>query len=152
MKKLRYILYGLIIVFVYSCSSSSSDDGMMPNPDPDPDPMVDFTVRAATKTANHPWVNEGHSVGYTINGNQGATLELIRGTKYVFDVNTPGHPFYISTDDTGVGAGEVTNGVTGSMTTNGTLSFTPNSSHPDTLYYQCSVHPKMGYFILLSDN
>ncbi|MCT4604030.1 MAG: hypothetical protein N4A59_14165, partial [Marinifilum sp.] len=129
MKKLRYVLIGLIILFVYSCSSSSDDDGMMP--DPDPDPMVDFTVRTVTKTASHPWFGEGSAIGYTINGIEGSQLNLMRGTKYVFDINTPTHPFYISTDDTGVGAGEVSNGVTGSKTQNGTLTFTPNSNHPD---------------------
>ena len=150
MKKLRYFFYGLIILFVYSCSSSSSDDGMMP--DPDPDPMIDFTVTTVTKTASHPWFGEGSAIGYTINGNQGSQLNLMRGTKYVFDISTTGHPFYISSDDTGAGAGEITDGVTGSKTENGTLSFTPNSNHPDTLYYQCSIHAKMGYFIILSDN
>ncbi|MDQ2178179.1 hypothetical protein [Marinifilum sp. D714] len=154
MKKLRYILFGFILLMIYSCGggSDSDDGGMMPNPDPDPDPMIDFTVRTVTKTSNHPWFNQGSTIGYTINGNEGSQLNLTRGTKYVFDINTPTHPFYISTDDTGVGAGEVSNGVTGSKTQTGTLSFTPNSNHPDTLYYQCSAHPKMGYLIILSDS
>jgi|GEM_PF-2284514 len=150
MKKLRYILFGFILLMIYSCGGSSDDGGMMPNPDPDP--MIDFTVRTVTKTSSHPWFEEGSLIGYTINGTEGSQLNLTRGTKYVFDINTPTHPFYISTDDTGVGAGEVSNGVTGSKTQTGTLSFTPNSNHPDTLYYQCSAHPKMGYMIILSDS
>ena len=144
-------MLGIVILLIGgSCSSGGGDDdGMMPNPDPDLE--VDFTIRAAAKTSNHPWANEGHSVAYTVNGSEGVTLDLIRGTKYVFDINTPSHPFYISTDATGVGVGELTNGVTGSMTQNGTLTFTPNSSHPNMLYYQCSVHPKMGYIINIVD-
>ncbi|MCT4602905.1 MAG: hypothetical protein N4A59_08415, partial [Marinifilum sp.] len=124
MKKMLCILGGVLLLLIHSCSSSDSDDGM----NPDPDPMVDFTVRTVTKTSNHPWFGEGSAIGYTINGKEGRQLNLIRGTKYVFDINTATHPFYISTDDTGVGAGEVSNGVTGSKTQNGTLTFTPNSN------------------------
>ena len=149
MKKLLYVYGVIVLMLLYACGSSGGDDDMMP--DPDPDPMVDFTVRTVTKTSNHPWFGEGSAIGYTINGNEGNQLNLVRGTKYIFEISTSGHPFYISTDDTGVGAGEVTDGVTGSKTQNGTLSFTPNSNHPDTLYYQCSLHPQMGYFIILSD-
>ncbi len=149
MKKLIYMFAILFSFAIYSCSSGGDDDGMSPSPEPDP--VADFTVRAATKTANHPWANQGHSVAFTINGNEGVTLNLTRGTTYVFDINTPSHPFYISTNDTGEGEGEITDGVTGGMTTNGTLSFTPNSNHPDMLYYQCSVHPNMGYIIILTD-
>jgi len=90
-------------------------------PNPDPDPKVDFTVRAKAKTANHPWVNEGHSVGYTINGSEGLTLTLIRGVAYVFEIQISGHPFYISSDDTGVGADEIIDGVVGIMKENGLL-------------------------------
>ena len=146
MKRLICILGGVLLLLVYSCSSDSDDD-MNPNPSP----MVDFTVRTVTKTSNHPWFGEGSAIGYTINGVQGDELSLVRGTKYVFEIITPTHPFYISSDDTGVGAGEITDGVTGSKTQNGTLTFTPNNSHPNLLYYQCSAHPKMGYKINISD-
>jgi hypothetical protein len=146
MKKIFYILG--ILLFVFACSSGGDGDD---DPMPDPDPMVDFTVRSVTKTSSHPFFGEGSAIGYTINGVQGDELNLVRGTKYVFDINTPTHPFYISSDDTGVGAGEITDGVTGSKTQNGTLTFTPNNSHPDMLYYQCSEHPKMGYKINISD-
>ena len=151
MKKLQHILFAMILLLICSCSSSDNNDGGM-MPDPDPNPTADFMVRTVTKTANHPWFGEGSAIGYTINGNEGSPLNLVRATEYVFDISTPTHPFYISTDDTGVGAGEVTSGVTGSKTQNGTLRFTPNSNHPDTLYYQCSSHPKMGYMIILSDS
>lgn len=149
MKNFKLIITVFALTFFYSCGSSGGDDDM--SPDPDPTPEADFNVRSAAKTSAHPWASQGHSVAYTINGNEAVTLTLTRGTNYVFEISTSSHPFYISTDDTGEGVGEVTNGVTGSMTDNGTLSFTPNNTHPDLLYYQCSVHPKMGYIINLID-
>lgn len=149
MKNCKWIFFIVAVVLTFACSSGGEDDGMMP--DPNPTPSADFTVRAAAKTSNHPWANQGHSVAYTINGTEALTLTLKRGTTYVFSINTPTHPFYISSDDSGEGAGEITSGVTGSMTENGTLRFTPNSTHPDLLYYQCAVHSKMGYLINIVD-
>ncbi|RUT77780.1 hypothetical protein [Ancylomarina longa] len=149
MKRISRLFTILILAFLYSCSSGGGDDGMTPTPNPQP--KADFTVRTATKTASHPWANKGHSVGYTINGIEALTLTLTRGTTYVFEIQTSGHPFYISTDEIGASAGEVTDGIVGSMTENGTLRFTPNSNHPDLLYYQCGIHQQMGYIINIVD-
>jgi len=113
--------------------------------------IPDFTVRVVVKTDAHPYFQQGHTVGFSINGVQGKELTLFRGTTYTFRVNTPGHPFYISTSAVGNGAGEVTNGVTNSMTRNETLSFTPNSDHSDLLYYQCDNHDHMGWKINIID-
>ncbi|MFA8433112.1 MAG: hypothetical protein ACEPOZ_01225 [Marinifilaceae bacterium] len=151
MDKLRLFLMLLVVAVVAACSSGSDgdDDGMIPNPNPSPN--VDFAVREQTKTSAHPQFGAGSNHGYTIDGIEGKELTLARGTTYIFDVNTPGHPFYISTSLIGQGAGEVTEGVTNSKTTNGTLSFTPNGNHPDLLYYQCDVHDNMGWKINIVD-
>jgi hypothetical protein len=63
-------------------------------------------------------------------------------------------PFYISTDAVGGSnyIGEVTNGVSNSGAINyETLTFTPDSTHSDTLYYQSATAEYMGYRIILSD-
>ena len=152
MKKIQILLMLIAVAFFTACSSGGGGGDSDPDPGPGPGPITpDFTVRDATKTNAHPYFQQGHSEGYTIDGVQGKVLTLTRGTTYTFGVNTPGHPFYISTSTVGNGAGEVTDGVTSSMTTNGTLSFTPNGNHPDLLYYQCDVHDNMGWKINIVD-
>jgi hypothetical protein len=80
---------------------------------------------------------------YTINGSDNPTLNLLRGHTYGFDVNAPGHPFYIKTAQvTGTGS-QWTEGVTNAGTTSGTVLFTVPTDAPATLFYQCGVHAAM---------
>jgi len=113
-----------------------------------------FSVISQLKNHSHPYFGTGSGNGYTIDGVQGKELTLIRGITYSFSVLAPGHPFFISTSPVGGPANlasEVTEGVTGSMVTNGTLTFTPNASHPNLLYYQCGAHNNMGWRINIVD-
>ncbi len=104
-----------------------------------------FMVMDVMKDPSHPYYGVGSAMGYEIDGVQGKELTLVRGITYTFNINAPGHPFYISTDPNGAGAGEVTQGVTGSQTDVGILTFTPDNSHPSLLYYQCFSHLNMGW-------
>jgi hypothetical protein len=80
---------------------------------------------------------------YTINGSDNPTLNLLRGHTYGFDVNAPGHPFYIKTVQvTGTGS-QWTEGVTNAGATAGTVLFTVPADAPATLFYQCAVHSAM---------
>jgi len=85
---------------------------------------------------------------YYINGVQQDTLTLYEGSTYTFNVNTVGHPFWFSESPDGRVAGVIqtpyTNGVTGSGTEQGTVTFTVPSGAPSTLYYYCEVHSNMG--------
>lgn len=111
-----------------------------------------FTVIVVPKDSTHPYFGIGNGNGFEVNGVQGKELTLIRGITYTFNVNTPGHPFHISTDSTGGSyAGEVTDGVTNSRVMTGTLTFTPNANHPAELYYVCGFHQLMGYHINIID-
>jgi hypothetical protein len=79
-----------------------------------------------------------------------------RGGTYTFNVNAVGHPFYLTTDNgssytSGSYAFEYTNGVTGSRTDNGTVTFTVPQEAPDTLYYQCGIHSSMRGSITIKD-
>lgn len=106
-----------------------------------------FTVSVANKTAEHPWANLGWPEGYVVNGTQGATLTLVRGETYVFEMqNVPSiHPFYISTNASGGGAGVWNEGVQGNFATGtASVTFTVPQTAPDVLYYQCSLHGSMG--------
>lgn len=144
-------LVGLFFLTVLlACSGSDDVTDTLPEP-PQPDPNIDFVVVVVTKTNAHPLFNQGHPFGYRINNVEGREITLKRGTTYTFSVNTPGHPFYISTSEVGASAGEYTAGVTNGRITSGTLVFTPDGNTPDLLYYQCFIHPSMGYIINITD-
>ena len=123
-----------------------------------------FTVTTASTTSAHPYFSYGPFQVYEIDGVQGAELTLIRGETYYFTMDNVlfFHPFYLSTDmfggQSGSFVGQVTTGVsnldavgTYSATNNQTIAFTPNSSHADTLYYQCGNHMYMGYRLIITD-
>ena len=81
---------------------------------------------------------------------------IYRGGTYTFNVNAAGHPFYLTTDNgsnfaSGTYFGEYTNGVTGSRTDSGTVTFTVPADAPDTLYYQCGNHSPMRGQITVKD-
>ncbi len=87
-------------------------------------------------------VNNG-AIAYKINGVGNATLHLVRGESYDFDVTANGHPFYIKTINS-IGTGnQFTNGVTGNGTQNGTLSFDVPPNAPNQLFYNCEFHGNM---------
>ena len=60
-----------------------------------------YSVIVQPKTAEHPFYEQGSKMGYDINGQQGPTLLLKLGEIYQFNINTPNHPFYFTTSDTG---------------------------------------------------
>ncbi len=115
-------------------------------------PPGDFNVTVALKTMQDPSYGKGDPYGYVVNGTQGAELMLTRGKTYTFSIDAPGHAFYIGTSpDGGLGApGELMSGVTGQLTDVGTLTFTPDGSTPSVVYYQCGLHPDMGWKIDVS--
>ena len=86
--------------------------------------------------------NSGASA-YLIDGQSNPTLNLERGKTYVFNINAPGHPFWIKTAQT-TGTGDAFNdGVTNNGTDNGTITFTVPSTAPNTLFYICQFHGSM---------
>ena len=109
-------------------------------------PQGDFNITVKQMSSTNPLFGMGSSgLAYVVNGVEGKTITLTAGSTYTFGVNSPGHPFYISTSAMGGTGfpGEVTMGVTGSRTEFGLLTFVaPNA--PTTLYYQCGVHEYMG--------
>ena len=108
-----------------------------------------FTVTLETKTAEHPYNGQGHPSGYAVDGVQGATLTLVAGREYRFEMSDipSNHPMYISTDPAGGGAGVWSDGVTGNGAAgSAVLTFTPPASAAgQTLWYQCEIHTFMGY-------
>lgn len=109
-----------------------------------------FQVTVGPKTRDHPYFGQGSTFGFLINGVSGAPLTLQRGQTYTFNIQTPGHPFYITTSSTGNqgGIGDI-----GAFppTQRGTVKWTIPSDLEWHLYYQCTVHPNMGSQITLSN-
>lgn len=86
--------------------------------------------------------NVGFSA-YSINGTNNATLTLLRGVTYRFNINASGHPFWVkSVSSTGTG-NAFTNGVTGNGVQVGTLTFAVPTNAPATLSYNCQFHSAM---------
>jgi hypothetical protein len=116
-------------------------------------PTGDFIVTVITKTPANPEYHVGADTGYVINGVEAAVLTLTRGTKYTFGINAPGHPFYLTTDANGGPGypGEITGAtVTGQATETGEMTFTPDATTPNLIYYQCGVHTNMGWQITIT--
>ena len=90
------------------------------------------------------------------------------GTTYVFEINAPRFPFYITSDSKGGGFAENENySMRGGIEIpsenayesgnvgmeSGTLTWTPQFIHKDMgLYYQCNFVPNMGNVIKISLN
>lgn len=88
-------------------------------------------------------VTNSGSGAYVINGQSNPTISLVRGFRYEFAVNAPGHPFWIKTA-TGTGTGNQYNtGVTNNGVDVGTITFDVPANAPSTLYYQCQFHAPM---------
>ena len=90
----------------------------------------------------------------TNNGNQeyvftpdGATgnpyVVLYRGATYRFEVNAPGHPFYIKNARTTGTSDQYSSGVVNNGAESGTVVFTVPIDAPDLLYYACGNHQEM---------
>lgn len=107
-----------------------------------------FTVTTAQKTSEHPYFEEGFSVGFAIDGTEGKELILEKGEDYVFQMDgvESFHPFYLTTSAIGVGGEPYNDGVSGNGASgDDQLTFTPPLNAPDTLWYQCQNHRKMGW-------
>lgn len=98
-------------------------------------------------------------VAYAIDGEVGKVITLERGKTYEFLLqgsvedgpNGGTHPFYVGQTAEGQGGDEYSEGVENAKSTSGTVTFTPPSDAPSTLYYQCENHQYMGGEMEITD-
>lgn len=122
--------------------------GCVPAPLPDDPPPADFTVSVVTRTAAHPWFGlpGAHPLAFSVNGTEGLVLNLVRGTTYTFAIATGAqHPMVFTSSMEGgfLNTAQVI-AVSGTPASAGTISFTPTTSTPSLLYYNCNNHSYMG--------
>ena len=94
---------------------------------------------------------DGSKLVYWINGWETPRLVLTAGRKYQFNVNTCGHPFYLTSDPVGG------NGNKGGISSVPPADFfvttySPNAQECGEYWYQCSTHPGMGGKVLIKNN
>ncbi len=121
---------------------------------------TEFTVTSGPYTV-HP-DPPGWGLSYIMNDVPLAVVNMVRGQTYTFTVMAgPTHPLYFTTSS--FGAGELTDFENEVVYAGGEESFgtdvepfvltvTPNSTWPDTLYYQCAVHQKLGWQVKVYDS
>ena len=80
------------------------------------------------------------------------TINLIRGKTYEFEVNSPGHPFWIKTTQSTGSSDLVTDGITNNGASDGKITYTVPMDGPNTLYYNCQFHGSMTGTINLVEN
>lgn len=102
-----------------------------------------IAVTVGLKPPTHPFFNEGSKYCYFLNELPGVTLTLTPGAEYIFDINTPGHPFYFTLSEQG--GSEDKDPLPGfDPTEKGTVSFVMPDDYPPDFYYQCKIHAYMG--------
>ena len=147
-----------------SCSNIAalSDDGK--NQDLVADVPVLYNTTAFVVTSGpydvHP-DPPGWGLSYILNNVSLPVINMVRGQTYTFSIQSgPTHPLYFTTSP--FGAGELSdfeNEVVyaGGMDSFGTdaapyeLTVTPDDTWPDQLYYQCTVHQKLGWQVKIYD-
>ena len=79
------------------------------------------------------------------------TIYVQRGMTYQFVNNMGAHPFRIQSTVNGSTGTQYNDGITNNDVSNGTLTWNVQFDAPETLYYQCTVHPNMGGRIIVGE-
>ena len=112
---------------------------------------INPSTTSSSTNATQTWsidVSAPDSNDYQLSGNDrngsisglDPTVTIALGDTLNFNVNSPGHPFYLKTQST-TGTGNQVSGATNQGTENGTVTWTPSAT--GTYYYICSLHGGM---------
>ena len=153
----RFTLLLLALALVLSgglaaCDSSGSNSEE--NNDDGPSIARTFTVTVTSIDDSYPYRNKNQNgLAYAINGEVGKTVTLERGKTYAFELGSgvdPDHPFYVA--ETSEGGSNAPFRENPAFKTTGTVTFSPPSSAPDSLFYQCGNHVYMGGKVTIADS
>ena len=118
-------------------------DGFIPVTTPSIEAILDVSNNGASDFS----IKSTDSVAYL-----DPTITLIRGKTYEFDINSPGHPFWIKLSQTTGSSDAYTSGITNNGSSDNKITFTVPTDAPDTLYYNCQFHGSMTGVINIVDN
>jgi len=100
-----------------------------------------FNVTLGKKTSNNYYFNKGSDLRYYINNIETPIIELEDDDNVIFDINTPGYPFYISGKPVG---GLNSDSFLTEPIERGKVQIKFCINHFHELYYNCSLHQYIG--------
>lgn len=110
-------------------------------------PSIEATLDVSNNGASDYVIKSSTNVTYN-----DPTITLVRGKTYEFEVNSPGHPFWIKTAQSTGSSNVLESGITNNGTSNGKITFIVPLDGPDKLYYNCQFHASMTGTINLVEN
>lgn len=128
MQKRRLLSTSVILLSLSACASAQPAKA---------DEVIKFTTHGAP--------------AYFVNDQENPELNLKHRTTYQIEVNTPGHPLWIKTNESPGTDNAYASGVTGNGTDKGTITFVVPKDAPVALYYNCQYHVVMHGKINISD-
>ena len=97
---------------------------------------IDVTAQSSSN-----YILSGSDQNGNVSGNDPSISAKV-GDTFNFNVNSPGHPFYlIIASNGGIDSNNLINGVTNNGSSSGTISWSPTEA--GTYYYICEFHPSM---------
>lgn len=108
---------------------------------------VETKTYSVTNSGSSSYIFNGEGLTNASNPN----LTLRRGGTYTFNVNVPGHPFYINTVQGTGTANAYNSGVTNNGAVSGEVKIVVPSNAPNTLYYNCEFHGMMTGIITITN-
>lgn len=132
--KLFILLFTIFSVFI-SCSNN------------DDEPTGTSTeIYSIVNNVNISYIFNGE--GLSNESNPDFTFK--RGSTYIFNLDTPGHPFFIKSVQGSTTANAYNSGVSNNGAISGSVIFTIPLDAPNTLYYNCEFHSTMtGTFTII---
>ena len=127
-----------------------NDNSSISNTTPDSTTSTETTSTETTTSTYNISVSAQSSSNYILSGSDqngnvsgnDPSISAKVGDTFSFDVNSPGHPFYlINVSNGGTDSNNLIDGVSNNGASSGTISWTPTTA--GTYYYICEYHPSM---------
>ena len=107
-----------------------------------------YNISVSAQSSSN-YILSGADQNGSVSGNDPSISAKV-GDTFSFEVNAPGHPFYlIKVSNGGTDSNNLIDGVSNNGASNGTVSWTP--SEAGTYYYICEIHSSMLGTITISE-